>query len=243
MVVCDSPGTAPLEETPMHYEIRYQPSYALAVVTLDANERFRAEAGAMVSMDESIQIETKTGGGLGSVLRRTVLGGETLFVNDMVATRDGSQLTLAPVLPGDIAAVELGPGQELYVQSGSYMASSPEVVVDTKFGAGKTFFSGEGLFLLKLTGPGTVLLSSYGAIAQIDLAAGESHIVDTGHMVAFDATMGYEIRRAGNSWKTTLVGGEGLVVRISGPGRFLFQTRSPGGFLSWLIPQIPQRSN
>ena len=227
----------------MRYEIRYQPAYALAVVHLETGERFRAEAGAMVSMDETIRIETKTGGGLGSVLKRTVLGGESLFVNDMVATRDDSRLTLAPALPGDIAAVDLGAGQELLVQSGSYMASSPEVVVDTKFGAGKSFFSGEGLFLLKLTGPGTVLLSSYGAIVPLDLAAGESHVVDTGHMVAFDSTMGYEVRKAGGSWKTTLVGGEGLVVRVSGPGRFYFQTRSPGGLVDWLIPRLPQRSN
>ncbi len=227
----------------MRYEIRYQPAYALAVVHLDTGERFRAEAGAMVSMDETIRIETKTGGGLGSVLKRTVLGGESLFVNDMVATRDDSRLTLAPALPGDIAAVEIDAGQELLVQSGSYMASSPEVVVDTKFGAGKSFFSGEGLFLLKLTGPGTVLLSSYGAIVPLDLAAGESHVVDTGHMVAFDSTMGYEVRKAGGSWKTTLVGGEGLVVRVSGPGRFYFQTRSPGGLVDWLIPRLPQRSN
>ena len=144
----------------MQYEIRYQPSYALAVVTLNAGERIRAEAGAMVSMSDSIQIETKTGGGLGSVLKRSVLGGETLFVNDMVATQDNSQVTFAPALPGDIAAVEIQPGRNLLVQSGSYMASTPEIVVDTKFGAGKSFFSGEGLFLLKLTGPGLTFLSS-----------------------------------------------------------------------------------
>lgn len=228
----------------MRYEIRYQPSYSLAVVTLDAKERFRAEAGAMVSMDDSIQIETKTGGGLGSVLRRTVLGGESLFVNDMIATQPNSQVTLAPALPGDIAAVEIQPGRNLLVQSGSYLASTPEIVVDTKFGAGKSFFSGEGLFLLKLTGPGLSFLSSYGAIAQIDLAPGQGYIVDTGHMVAFDEGMGYEVRRAGNSWKTTLLGGEGLVCRITGPGRFFFQTRSPGGLVDWLAPRLPtQRSN
>jgi uncharacterized protein (TIGR00266 family) len=227
----------------MQYEIRYQPSYALAVVTLNAGERFRAEAGAMVSMTDTIQIETKTGGGLGSVLKRSILGGETLFVNDMIATQDNSQVTFAPALPGDIAAVEIHPGRNLLVQSGSYMASTPDVVVDTKFGAGRSFFSGEGLFLLKLTGPGLTFLSSYGAIAAIDLGPGEAHIVDTGHMVAFDEGMGYEIRKAGNSWKTTMLGGEGLVVRITGPGRFYFQTRSPGGLINWIIPQIPQRSN
>lgn len=227
----------------MRYEIQFQPSYALAVVHLDRDERFRAEAGAMVTMDESIQIETKAGGGLGSVLRRSILGGESLFLNDMVATRDDSRLTLAPPLPGDIIGLEIEAGRDLLVQSGSYMASSPEVAIDTKFGAGKSFFSGEGLFLLKLTGPGTVLLSSYGSIVQLDLAAGESHVVDTGHMVAFDASIGYEVRKAGNSWKTTVLGGEGLVAKVTGPGRFYFQTRSPGGFLDWLIPRLPKQGS
>lgn len=227
----------------MRYEIRYQPSYSLAVITLDAGERVRAEAGAMVSMDESIQMETKTGGSLSSVLKRTVLGGESLFVNDMIATVNNSQLTLAPALPGDIAAVEIQAGRELLVQSGSYMASTPEIVVDTKFGAGRSFFSGEGLFLLKLTGPGLSFLSSYGAIAQVDLAPGQTYIVDTGHMVAFDSTVGYEIKKAGGNWKTTLLGGEGLVCKLTGPGRFFFQTRSPGGLLDWIIPRLPsQRS-
>jgi uncharacterized protein (AIM24 family) len=78
-----------------------------------------------------MQIETKSGGGIGSVLRRTVLGGESLFMNDVEATRDDSRLTLAPVLPGDIIGLELLAGQDLLVQSGSYMASSPEVAIDT----------------------------------------------------------------------------------------------------------------
>jgi uncharacterized protein (TIGR00266 family) len=228
----------------VRYEIRYQPSYSLAVITLDAGERFRAEAGAMVSMSESIQIETKTGGGLSSVLKRTVLGGESLFVNDMVATQNNSELTLAPALPGDVAAVEIQPGKDLLVQSGSYMASTPSIAVDTKFGGGRSFFSAEGLFLLKLTGPGLTLLSSYGAIVAMDLAAGQSYIVDTGHMVAFDSTLGYEVRKAGGNWKTTLLGGEGFVVRLTGPGRFWFQTRSPGALVEWLVPRLPsQRSN
>jgi uncharacterized protein (TIGR00266 family) len=118
----------------MRYEIQYQPSYALAVIHLDTDEQFRAEAGAMVTMDDTIRIETKTGGGIGSVLRRTVLGGESLFMNDMVATRDDSRLTLAPALPSDIMGLELEAGRELLVQSGSYMTSSPEVAIDTKFG-------------------------------------------------------------------------------------------------------------
>lgn len=225
----------------MRYDIRYGPAYALAVVTLDQGEQFRAEAGAMVTMSDSIRIETRGGGSLGSILRRTLLGGESLFMNDMTATQPESVLTLAPPLPGDIVAVEIQGGRDLLVQSGSYMASTQGVNVDTQFGAGKTFFSGEGLFLLKLTGPGLTFLSCYGAIVPMELAAGESHIVDTGHIVAFDAGMGYEVKKAGDNWKTTLLGGEGLVCRMTGPGRLWFQTRSPGGLLGWLIPRLPQK--
>jgi len=227
----------------MRYEIQYGPAYALAVVHLDEGERFRSEAGAMVTMSDTIRIETKGGGGLGSILRRSVLGGESLFMNDMVATQPDSRLTLAPALPGDIVGVEIPGGRDLLVQSGSYMASTADVKVDTQFGAGKTFFSGEGLFLLKLTGPGLTLLSSYGAIVPMELAAGESHIVDSGHIVAFDSGMGYEVKKAGDSWKTTLLGGEGLVCRITGPGRMWFQTRSPGGLIDWLLPRLPNKSN
>jgi uncharacterized protein (TIGR00266 family) len=230
-------------EVTMHYEIQYGPAYALAVVTLDEGEKFRSEAGAMVTMSDSIKIETKGGGSLGSILRRSLLGGESLFMNHMISTQAGSRLTLAPVLPGDIVGVDITAGRDLLVQSGSYMASTADVNVDTQFGAGKTFFSGEGLFLLKLTGPGLTLLSSYGAIVPMELAAGESHVVDSGHIVAFDAGMGYEVKKAGDSWKTTLVGGEGLVARITGPGRMWFQTRSPGGFIQWLLPRLPNKSS
>jgi uncharacterized protein (TIGR00266 family) len=227
----------------MRYEIQYGPAYALAVVHLDEGERFRSEAGAMVTMSDTIRIETKGGGSFGSILRRSVLGGESLFMNDMVATQPDSRLTLAPALPGDIVGVEIPGGRDLLVQSGSYMASTADVSVDTQFGAGKTFFSGEGLFLLKLTGPGLTLLSSYGAIVPMELAAGESHVVDSGHIVAFDSGMGYEVKKAGDSWKATLLGGEGLVCRITGPGRMWFQTRSPGGLIDWLLPRIPNKSN
>jgi uncharacterized protein (TIGR00266 family) len=128
------------------------------------------------------------------------------------------------------------------VQSGSWIASDSGIEVDTKWGGAKTFFSGEGLFLLKCTGLGDLLMSSYGAILERTLAPGESYTLDTGHVVAFDESITYSVRKAGN-WKTTLLGGEGLVTEFTGPGRLWMQTRSPADFLSWLVPQLPtQRS-
>jgi uncharacterized protein (TIGR00266 family) len=220
----------------MKYEVLYGPAYALGVISLDAGEQIQAETGAMVSMSDTIKIETGMKGGLMSGLKRSVLGGESFFINTFTAEQAG-QITIAPALPGDVLALEVA-GKTLFVQSGSFLAASPGVTLDTKWGGGKTFFSREGLFLLKCTGSGTVFLSSYGAIHLVELAEGQRYIVDTGHMVAFDESVQYEVGRAG-SWKSTLLGGEGLVCNLTGPGRFYLQTRSPDSFIQWLVPQLP----
>ncbi len=220
----------------MKHEIQYRPSYALGLISLEAGEKIQAEAGAMVSMSDSIKMESSIRGGVMSGLKRSLLGGESFFINTFTAEQPG-EVTIAPALPGDIVALELQ-NQTLLVQSGSFLAATPDINIDTKWGGGKTFFSREGLFLLKCTGAGTLFLSSYGAIHLVDLEPGQRHVVDTGHMVAFDETVKYEVGRAGG-WKTTLVGGEGLVCKLTGPGRFYLQTRNPDSFISWLAPKLP----
>ncbi|MCY4392040.1 MAG: TIGR00266 family protein [Chloroflexi bacterium] len=226
----------------MRHEVKYQPSYALAFIDLDPGESIQAEAGAMVSMSSAIEMETSTRGGLLSGLRRSVLGGESFFINTFRAEHEAGQVTVAPALPGDIIALELTGQTTLLVQSGSFLAATEGVDVDTKWGGAKSFFSSEGLFLLRCTGQGTIWLSSYGAIHPIDLGVGEPYTVDTGHMVAFDDSVQYDVGRSGG-WKSTLFSGEGLVVKLTGPGRFFMQTRSEDSFLSWLIPKLPKQSS
>jgi uncharacterized protein (TIGR00266 family) len=146
---------------------------------------------------------------------------------------------MAPALPGDLAVLELD-DESLLVQSGAYVASSRGIEVDTKFGGVQTFFASEGLFLLRCSGSGTLLVSSYGAIAERTVAAGESFTVDTGHLVAFPDGIGFNVRTAGGI-KSTLFSGEGLVVDLSGPCKVWMQTRSTDAFLTWLVPQIQRR--
>lgn len=220
----------------MNIDIQHRPSYSLAIVKLAKGESVRAESGAMVSMSSGLKMETKMQGGLFGALKRSVLGGESFFQNTFVAETD-AEVTLAPSLPGDINAIELK-GQELLIQSGSYLASSPGVEIDTKWGGAKSFFSREGLFLLKAGGTGTVLVSSYGAIHEVPLAAGQVYTIDTGHMVAFDGTVQYKVRTAGG-FKATVFSGEGLVCDYTGPGRVWLQTRSEDAFLGWLVPKLP----
>jgi uncharacterized protein (TIGR00266 family) len=96
--------------------------------------------------------------------------------------------------------------------------------------------------MLKCSGTGTLILSSYGAVHEMDLDTGESHTIDTGHLVAFSEGMGFSVKRVGGM-KSTLFSGEGLVVDMTGPGKVLMQTRSDDAFLSWLIPRLPKRSD
>ncbi len=225
----------------MKVEILFRPSYSIAKVLLDPNEGIIAESGAMVGMSNDVQVETKMRGGLLQSLARSDLGGESFFVNTYRASARGGELLLAPTLPGDVFTTELS-GETYLVQSGSFLASSEGVVTDTKWSGARTFFGGEGLIMLRCSGAGTLILSSYGAIHELSLAAGETYTVDTGHLVAFSEKVGFKVRPIGGL-KATVLGGEGLVVDLTGPGRVLLQTRSEGAFLNWLLPKIPKRSS
>jgi len=220
----------------MQIEMLYRPSYSLAVVKLAPNEEIRLEAGAMVSMSQGITIETRAAGGFLKSLGRSMLGGESFFQNYFKAPAGGGEITVAPELPGDVFTYEMA-GERLMVQSGSFLACETSIELNAKISL-KALVAAEGFSMLEAAGTGKLLLSSYGAIHEKVLAAGEKYIVDTTHLVAFPASMPVERKTVGGL-KSTLLSGEGLVVELTGPGRLLMQTRSPNAFLSWLIPNLP----
>lgn len=221
----------------MEIELVHRPSYSLAVAKLAPNERIRAEAGAMVSMSGGVNIETKAEGGILKSLGRAVLGGESFFQNFFVAPAQGGEVTLAPELPGDMMLIELR-GQKLMLQSGSYVASENGVELTAKVSV-KAFMSAEGISMLEASGNGKLVVSSYGAIVERSIPTGEKYVVDTSHLVAFDATVSITPRTVGG-FKSTLFSGEGLVVELTGPGMVYMQTRSPQALINWIIPQLPK---
>ena len=156
----------------MQVEILYRPSYSVARVTLDRKEKIQVESGAMVGMSPDMKIETEAKGGFLKSISRSMFGGESFFMNTYTGEKDGDRILLAPPLPGDISVVEMQ-GDSLLVQSGSYLASSEGVQVDTKWSGAKTFFGSEGLIMLRVSGTGTLIVSSYGAIHPMELNAGE----------------------------------------------------------------------
>ncbi len=221
----------------MQIEIKYQPSYSLAVVSLATGESIQAESGAMVSMSANVQVDTGMKGGVLGAVARKVLGGESLFANTFTAQDAPGEITLAPSLPGDITTVGIS-RQTLFIQSGSFLAGDPGIELDLKWGGARGFFGSEGLFLLRATGTGALLLSSYGAIHQVEIAPSRPYICDTGHVVAFTHGLQFDVRRVGG-WKSTLLSGEGLVCAFGGTGTLYLQTRSTQAFLSWLVPRLP----
>ena len=224
----------------MDVQLKHKPSYSLAVATLANSEAIRVEPGAMVSYSAGVTSETKMEGGLFGGLKRMV-GGESFFVNTWTAPAEGGEITLAPALPGDMEVLDIQ-GNDFMLQSGAYVASEFSVNLDTKWGGSRGFFGSGSLILLKVNGNGKVIVGCYGAIEKRDLRAGETYTVDTGHIVGFDGSVQFKVRKVG-SWKSTLLGGEGLVCELTGPGSVLMQTRSEESLIGWILPQIPKRTN
>jgi uncharacterized protein (TIGR00266 family) len=220
----------------MKYELLYQPSFAVARILLEMGESIRAESGAMVSMSTSVKLESKASGGIGKMFGR-MLGGESAFLTTFTAEQGAGEVLLAPSTPGDIMPLTVtGP---VMVTSGSYLAGDVSLETET-VASMKSFFGGEGLFMMRISGQGLLLLSAFGAIHAIQLQAGQSYIVDTGHLVAFSDGMGYALKKAAKGLLGSLTSGEGIVAELTGPGTIYIQTRTPSGFASWLSRLMPK---
>ncbi len=220
------------------WEVLHPGSFALARVVLQAEQSLNAEAGAMVSMSINIELKSEMKGGVFGALKRAV-GGESAFVSTFTARGGAGEITLAPSTPGAIVGIEMN-NQTFFVQSGSYLAGDTSLVVDTKFGGAKSFFGGEGLFIIQVSGTGLLLVSSFGAIHSKKLQAGERYVIDTGHLVAWESQMQYQIRKASSAgFLSTLKSGEGLVAEFQGPGEILMQTRNISAFATQISKYIP----
>jgi uncharacterized protein (TIGR00266 family) len=222
------------------FQVLHQPSFALAVIQLEAERSICAEAGAMVSMSANVELISQMKGGLFGALKRAV-GGESAFVSTFTARGGSGEVTFAPGVPGDIAAIEMR-NQAFFVQSSSYLAGDAGLNVDTRWGGAKSFFGGEGLFVLQVTGSGLLLVSSFGAIHRKRLAPGERYVVDTGHLVAWEGTTQYQLRKAAAGFFRSLVSGEGIVAEFMGPGEILIQTRNLAALAGMLKPFFPTQS-
>jgi uncharacterized protein (TIGR00266 family) len=223
----------------VHVEVRHNPSFAVARATLGPGEELRAESGAMMATSAGVAVQASTQGGLMRGLKRSFLGGESLFVTTFTAPANGGWVDIAHHLAGDIVVAGVTPDQPISVTKGCWLASSSSVELDTKWGGFKNLFGGEGGFLVRGTGAGTIVLACYGAIDTISLQPGEQVTIDTGHVVAFGPSVGSQIRKVTGGVMQTLKSGEGLVFDFTGPGWVMTQSRNPSALEAWIRGIMP----
>jgi uncharacterized protein (TIGR00266 family) len=217
-------------------------AFPLIRAELQKGETLQAESGAMVAMSAGIRLTGKAAGGIGKAIGRLFSRG-SFFLQHITAEAPGWVL-LAASTPGEIAAVEIEQGRHLSVQKSGFLAGTPGIDVSTKMqGVGKGLMSGEGFFIVKIGGHGTVYLATYGSIYPLELAAGEEVVIDNGHLVAWDGDMQYKITKGASSWLGAVTSGEGLACRFFGPGRILIQTRNPHQLGAWIFPFLPVAEN
>jgi len=218
----------------MQAQEHFNPSFGMLEVKMQPGEKIFAESGAMVGKDPQITLETKARGGMLSSLKRKMLGGESFFVNTFSCAGEPGTLFLAPSISGSVCQHTLNNNEGIFIQSGSYLANDGNITIDTKWGGAKTFFSREGLFVLKATGAGTLFFNAYGGIHKVNLN-NESYIVDTGYLVAWSDSLQYEVTKVGGL-KSFFFSGEGLVCKMSGTGTVWIQTRKPESLAAFLHP-------
>ncbi len=222
----------------MRYEIQGG-NLPVLICQMGDGEAMFTQSGGMSWMSPGIEMSTNAEGGLFGALGRA-FSGESLFMTTFTSHGDNT-IAFSSSFPGSIKAYELSPGESLIVQKSSFLAAERSVSLAThfqkRFSAG--FFGGEGFFLQKVTGPGTVFLEIDGAGTEYDLQAGQEILVDTGHVAVYDESVQMEVVTV-KGIKNVLFGGEGLfLTKMRGPGRVLLQSMPMPNFVSRITPYLP----
>lgn len=228
----------------MQVEVKNTGQFANSAVArchIPAGETINVESGAMYQHSMGIRIDSKMSGGFLGAIKRSV-SGDSFFMSHFSAPKDSNAwVDIAPAYPGDIVSFYNNPNNPTVIMRGSWLASDTSVDVQAKLGNMTTIVGGEGLVVNVCQGAGNVILSACGAIEIQNLAEGESRIVDTGHLVAYESSMRTATRKAATGYINSLTSGEGLVMEITGPGTLITQTRNPKGFASFISGLLPSR--
>jgi uncharacterized protein (TIGR00266 family) len=219
----------PVSTLPLKYDIEGH-NLQIARVHLEPGQEIYAEAGKMIYKSANVDWATRMTGQtmgdkiLGAIKRK--LMGESLFFTYFHSNMGAGEVGFAGHYPGKIQVFELTPGQTIMVQRDGFLFAQSSVTLDIamvrRLGAG--LLGGEGFILQKLTGPGLVFVHAGGDHVDFTLAPGETLQVQTGHLVAFEPSINYDIQMVG-SIRTAIFGGEGLfLTTLTGPGRVILQS-------------------
>lgn len=206
------------------FELLCQGDSRILKIYANRGEVYIVEAGSMVAMTPSFDLNVKAGG-IGKMFGRW-MSGESALLQEYTALDDG-ELLLAPTASGDITKIDLDGSKSLRISNGNFLACTEGIDLETKARIKGILGSGEGIFGLRAKGIGTLFVNSCGSIYKINLAEGQEYIVDSSHLVLWDDDMEYSTELACKGVASSFFSGEGFVARFKGPGQILIQTRNP----------------
>ena len=219
----------------MNHAVLHGPAFSALRLELDEGSSVLAQPGSMLAMTPGFDVDVRAGlhmagggSGVGAFTGgvRSLFGGESFFTVVYSAKRPGQHLVLAPDHMGEILAVEVAGDNGMMVARGAFLACTPGLGFVLHNAGLQGMLATRGLFFLRTEGSGELFVNGYGGIVEEMLGAGERFVVDNRHVVAFSVGMAFESVVLAASLKDSLFSGEGFVVRFTGPGRVLYQTRA-----------------
>ena len=208
----------------MRYTIDSNMQFPLVEIALEKGEKVFIQQGSMVYHTPSVvlntQLNARKGSGVGKLvgaLGRSVVSGESMFITQASSNDDDGLLALAPSMPGQVIALELGEKQ-YRLNDGAFLAldGSAQYKMERQ-SLGRAIFGGQGgLFVMTTEGEGTLLANSFGSIKKIELENQEITI-DNAHVVAWSSDLDYNIHFE-NSFFQSIGTGEGVVNTYKGTG-------------------------
>jgi len=223
----------------MEYQIQKNPM-GLIEFTLNKGESVTAEAASMVFIKGNVETNTRMRkSGFFKSIKAAALGGESFFVNEFIAHEDNCKLGLTGNMLGDIEVIHVQ--EEFIIQSGAFVCSTGNLTLDTEWQGFTKGIFGSNLFMLKTLGTGDMFVNGWGGIISKKLEKGEKLLMDNYQLVALSSTAEYRVTKHGGM-KTTLFGGEALVIEVTGPGTVYMQTKNFMEFVRAIIPYLPKRN-
>ena len=214
----------------MDYVIHSNPSYSVVEVTISPGEQLVTESGAMAWMTPNMRAQTSARGGIMSGLSRAVLSGESFFQNTYESEDGPGTIGLAPGQPGDILAYQLD-DDELLLEKSAYLASTTDIATSSDFQGLRGLFN-EGMFVLRVSGSGTLFFNAYGDIQEIEVDG--TYVVDNGHAVAWQPTLQYRLTKAARI--RSFLFSDQIIMEFSGKGKLWVQSRNPRSLADWVFP-------
>lgn len=216
----------------------------IARLALSRGESVKIENGSMVysrgvEISGGLNSKKKGLGGVLGAIGRSITSGESMFITTATGTVDDGEIAIAPPIPGKIISLQVGGQQQYRLNTGAFLACDATLdYTMVNQGLGRAVFGGTGgLFVMETNGTGTILVSAFGDIMSLDVTPESPLVVDNEHVVAWDASLNYNIQVASGMFGFTT--GEGVVNSFNGYGRVYIQTRNLQNLAQAMHPYLP----